>query len=102
MYIINLLKSDDRLTPGITYVQATIEAHQHNIALNPMLPFPIDLHIDDIAVVIDDCSPAYTVGVNTESPPIFNTGTSDGLVRRITPYIRTFGKQKYKPNNDGK
>ena len=98
-YIINSLRSDTRLTPGINYVQATIEAYQRDSALNPMIQFPIDLHIDEIAVIIDDRSPAYAVGDNAESEPTFNVCTNDGLVRTIQPYIRTFGKQRYKTSN---
>ena len=67
-----------------------------------MIAFPADLHIDKIAVVIDDRRPAYTCGNNVDTEPTFNTGTHDGLVRTIQPYIRTFGQKQSKPYNNKK
>ena len=91
MYIINPLKHDERLAPGTTYVQATLEAYQRNHYLNPTIPFPFDLNIDVIAVVLDDHSPTYVVGERATYGPEFNLDTNDGLVRHLTPYVRTFG-----------
>ena len=98
MYILYCLKQDDRLLPGTTCVQATLEAYQRNHSLNSTISFPVDLHINGITVVLDDRSPSHTVGDNAAQEPTINTGTTDGLVRDLSPYIRTFSRSKLSRN----
>jgi len=79
-FIINALRHDVRLRPGLFYVESTLQAYQRDVRLNSAITFPHELQHDDIGVIIDDNSDDYTVGANAHLPTIIFD--SNGALRR--------------------
>ena len=82
IHIVNALKNDDRFAPGITYVEATLLAHQRESNSNNRTVFPLDLEIDEIGVTIDERCNEYTVGDQTISVPTVSTATVNAMKGR--------------------
>ena len=83
------LERDKRQNNGIMYVNTILEAYQCDTNINPSIPFPIDLEINEIGVVMENNCEDYTVGDCGETTP-----TSVGYL----PTIRAM--QGYKPKNN--
>ena len=99
--IVNALKHEERLKPGIEYVLATILAYQRERKVNPTIIYPLDLEIDDIAVTIDEQSPNYTVGDKASTNTTVDNpyGMSKINVAKGGSYKSTYKSTGYKPNN---
>ena len=100
-FIINALRHDARLRPGLYYVESTLQAYQRDVRLNSAIPFPLELQHDEIGVVIDEHSDDYTVGANASLPTsIFNSAhklTDDAVIHAL--HSR---RQPYKRNDDNR
>lgn len=72
IFIINELIQDKWFRIGLLYVEATVHARQNKYRLDEHTIFPLDLEIDEIAVVIDERSDNCTVGNNITIPKITN------------------------------
>ena len=62
MFIISDLNHDIRLRPGLKYVESVLQVYQRNSRFNTTIHFPLELHFDEIDVVLDEHSDDYTVG----------------------------------------
>ena len=68
MFIVNALRHDARLQPGIQFVESTLQAYQRDAHLNPLIQFPLELDFDEIGVLIDERSDDYIVGAQATLP----------------------------------
>ena len=103
MFIINALRHDARLRPGLHYVESSLQAYQRDARLNPAITFPLELHFDEIGVVIDEHSEDYIVGANAALPrSIFNENNVNGVVHNLTdlPVIHALRKHQPYQRND--
>ena len=105
MFIIDALKHDARLQPGLQYVASNLHAYQRDVSLNPAISFPLELEFDEIGVVIDEHSEDYTVGAKTALPrSIFNADALNGVAHKISdnPIIHALSRRQppYQRNDD--
>ena len=102
MYVVNALKKDVRFKEGIEYVLAAVLTYQRDSRAEPLIMYPIDLEIDEIAVTIDDRSEEYNVGDQEEVGvkkqryinPYGNTSTIN-VARGRVPYKKPYEKKGY-------
>ena len=112
MFIINALRHDERLRPGLHYVESTLQAYQKDKNLNPSIKFPLELDFDEIGVLIDERSDDYIVGANTALPKfndlahkVSDSPVIHALHRKSSSYQRQDNKhdknkRDYKPTRD--
>ena len=65
MFIINTLRHDEWLQPGLHYIESTLQAYQRDTNLDLLIQFPLELGFDEIGVLIDERSDDYIAGANT-------------------------------------
>ena len=91
-FIINALRQDTRLHPGLSYVESSLQAYQRDSRLNPAITFPLELEFDEIAIIIDEHSEDYACGEKSTLPrSIFNDNNINGIVYTF-PIVRSLGK----------
>ena len=84
MFIINALRRDERLRPGIYYVESTLQAYQRDANLNSSIQLPLELDFDEMGVVIDERSDDYIVGANAALPKsVFNGNSLNDLAHKV-------------------
>ena len=96
MLIISALKHDNRLRQGINYVEAVLQAYQRYSRLNPTIQSPLELQFDEIGVVLDEHSDAYTIGEQASNiSSTFNTDALNGILHKAidTPIIYALRNQ---------
>ena len=85
MFILSALRHDERLRPGINYVESVLRAYQRDSRLNPSIPFPLELQFEEIGVVLDEHSDNYTVGEKSSViRSAFNSDAINGLAFKAT------------------
>ena len=103
MFIVNALRHDERLQPGIHYVESTLQAYQRDAHLNPLIQFPLELDFDEIGVLIDERSDDYIVGAqatlsstNSLAHKVSDTPVIHALHRNSSSYTRQDNKYNRK------